>query len=98
PSFLINAVYCFNKALEGSFKILSKSFTDNLSNSTRIGNLPCNSGIKSDGFDMWNAPAAINNIGSGLTEPCVVEIVEPSTIGKICICTPSRAQIEHYCP
>ena len=29
--------------------------------STRIGNRPCNSGMRSLGFDTWNAPAAMNS-------------------------------------
>ena len=33
-------------------------------NSTRIGNRPCNSGIKSDGFERWNAPAAMKTASS----------------------------------
>ena len=31
-------------------------------NSTRIGKRPCSSGIRSDGFDRWNAPDAMNRM------------------------------------
>ena len=40
----------------------TKSFFVKLSSSTSIGNLPCNSGIKSETLETWNAPAAINKI------------------------------------
>ena len=32
------------------------------SSSTRIGKRPCSSGIRSDGFETWNAPAAMNRM------------------------------------
>ena len=63
-------------------KILRKSSWVKLSSSTLIGNLPCNSGIKSDGFDRWNAPAAINNMWSVLITPYLVVTEVPSTIGN----------------
>ena len=58
----INATYCLIKALFGSVKILTKSSAVKSSNSTRIGKRPCNSGIKSLGFDKWKAPEAINKM------------------------------------
>ena len=63
-SDLIKAVYCFVNEFLGSFNIFKKSSCVRLSNSTLIGNLPWSSGIKSDGFDKWKAPAAINKTWS----------------------------------
>ncbi len=37
--------------------------------STRIGRRPCSSGSRSDGFDTWNAPDAMNRMWSGLHRP-----------------------------
>ena len=45
-----NSLYCFIKLLSGSFKILLKSSSLRASSSTLIGNLPCNSGNKSEGL------------------------------------------------
>ena len=45
-----SATYCFIKLKSGSLKILLKSSLDNASSSTLIGNLPCSSGSKYDGF------------------------------------------------
>ena len=61
-SVLSNALYCFIKLLSGSFKILMKSSSVKAFNSTLIGNLPCNSGKRSDGLANWKAPDAINKI------------------------------------
>ena len=36
--------------------------TDSGDSSTRIGKRPCSSGIRSDGFDRWNAPDAMNRM------------------------------------
>ena len=57
-----NATYCLIKLKSGSLKILLKSSLVNASNSTLIGNLPCNSGNRSEGLASWNAPDAINKI------------------------------------
>ena len=57
-----NALYCLIKLLSGSSNILLKSSLVKAFNSTLIGNLPCNSGNKSEGLASWNAPEAINNI------------------------------------
>ena len=67
----------------------STSSFDKSCNSTRIGNLPCSSGIKSLGLATWNAPEAINKIWSVLITPYFVFTWLPSTIGKISLCTPS---------
>ena len=42
------------------------------SSSTRIGKRPCSSGIRSDGFDRWNAPEAMNSMWSVFTMPYLV--------------------------
>ena len=57
--------------------------------STLIGNLPCNSGIKSDGFEVWKAPAPINRIWSVFIIPYLVFTDEPSIIGSKSLWTPS---------
>ena len=49
-SVLSKALYCFIKLLSGYLRIFLKSSLVNASNSTLIGNLPCNSGNKSDGL------------------------------------------------
>ena len=45
-----NSLYCLIKLLSGSLRILLKSSSLSAFNSTRIGNLPCNSGNKSEGL------------------------------------------------
>ena len=60
------------------------------SSSTRIGRRPCNSGNRSEGFAIWNAPEAMNRMWSVLTAPCLVETVVPSISGSRSRCTPSR--------
>ena len=50
PSVANKAMYCSVNDAFGSVKILTKSLVVNACNSTRIGNLPYNSGIKSEGF------------------------------------------------
>ena len=44
------AIYCLIKLKSGSLKILLKSSLVKASSSTLIGNLPCNSGNKSEGL------------------------------------------------
>ena len=68
----------------------SKSCTDRLCNSTRIGKRPCNSGIRSLGLLRWKAPDATNRIWSVLTMPYLVLTVVPSTNGSKSRCTPWR--------
>jgi len=60
------------------------------SSSTRIGKRPCSSGIRSEGFAVLKAPAAMNRMWSVLTMPCFVFTVEPSTMGSRSRWTPSR--------
>ena len=55
-----------------------------------MGKRPCSSGIRSEGFDMWNAPEAMNRMWSVLTMPYLVLTVQPSTSGSRSRCTPSR--------
>ena len=44
-------MYCLTSALRGSVRIRTNSSRPSGSSSTRIGNRPCSSGIRSDGFD-----------------------------------------------
>ena len=67
-----------------------KSSGDSALSSTRIGSLPCSSGIRSEGFARWKAPEATNKIWSVRTEPYFVETVHPSISGNRSRCTPSR--------
>ncbi len=60
------------------------------SSSTRIGNRPCSSGIRSEGFVVLKAPAAMNRMWSVFTMPYFVFTVEPSTMGSRSRWTPSR--------
>ena len=83
-------MYCLTSALRGSVRMRTKSSRVSGSSSTRIGKRPCSSGIRSDGFETWNAPAAMNRMWSVFTIPCLVLTVVPSTIGRMSRCTPSR--------
>ena len=56
----------------GSVRMRTKSSTLSASSSTRIGRRPCSSGIRSDGFDMWKAPDAMNSTWSVFTMPYLV--------------------------
>ena len=85
-----NALYCFIKLLSGSLSILLKSLLVKASSSTLIGNLPCSSGNKSEGFASWKAPDAMNKIWSVLIGPYFVLTVVPSINGNKSRCTPSR--------
>ena len=67
-----------------------KSSTLRLSNSTRMGKRPCNSGIRSLGLLRWKAPEAINRMWSVLIMPYLVCTVVPSTSGNKSRCTPWR--------
>ena len=58
--------------------------------STRIGNRPCSSGMRSEGLLTWKAPAAMKRTWSVRTGPYLVETVVPSTMGSRSRCTPSR--------
>src|SRR2546422_460971 len=69
PSVSSSASYCLDNAFFGSLRILMKSSTLSDFSSTRMGNLPCSSGIMSLGLDTWNAPAAMNRMWSVRTKP-----------------------------
>ena len=89
PSVSSSAVYCLMRAFLGWVKIFMKSFSVRSSISTRIGNRPWSSGIRSEGLLIWKAPAARNNTWSVWTTPYLVTTLLPSTIGRISRCTPS---------
>ena len=90
PSVLISSVYCRISEFSGSVRIRTKSASPSAPSSTRSGNRPCSSGIRSDGFVVLNAPAAMKRIWSVCTGPYFVITVDPSTIGSSPRCTPSR--------
>ena len=62
PSVASRAAYWRQSDASGSVRMRTKSSTLSASSSTRIGSRPCSSGIRSDGFDMWNAPEAMNRM------------------------------------
>src|SRR4030067_742186 len=64
PSVASSSVYCRVRDPCGSVRIRTKSSRVRGSSSTRMGNLPCSSGIRSDGLDIWIAPAALHMRGS----------------------------------
>ncbi len=82
--------YCRVSAFSGSVRMRMKSSLVRAFSSTRIGKRPWNSGIRSEGLLMWNAPEATNRIWSVRTAPYLVLTVEPSTIGSRSRWTPSR--------
>ena len=90
PSVSISATYCLISEASVSVRMRRKSSRVSALSSTRIGSRPCSSGNRSDGFDRWNAPEAMNRMWSVLTEPCLVETVVPSISGSRSRCTPSR--------
>ena len=51
PSVASSAVYCLVSAFSGSVRMRTKSSSVSDSSSTRIGNRPCSSGIRSEGLD-----------------------------------------------
>ena len=51
PSLDISSTYCLSRLFSGSLRILIKSSLFKAESSTLFGNLPCNSGKRSDGFD-----------------------------------------------
>ena len=77
-----SALYWSTKLKSGSVKMRSNSLGPSASSSTRIGRRPCNSGIKSEGLDRWNAPEAINKMWSVLIGPYLVLTVLPSINGS----------------
>ena len=70
-------------------KILTKSSAESSLSSTRIGNRPCNSGIRSLGWATVKAPAPIKSTWSVATAPSRVLTTVPSTIGSRSRWTPS---------
>ena len=62
PSVSISALYCAVSDASGSVRMRTKSSTFSESSSTRIGNRPCSSGIRSEGLDRRNAPEAMNSM------------------------------------
>src|SRR4030067_22554 len=62
PSVASSSVYCRVRDPCGSVRIRTKSSRVRGSSSTRMGNLPCSSGIRSDGLDLWNAPGAEHRV------------------------------------
>ncbi len=55
-------MYCLVSAFSGSLRIRTKSASLRLLSSTRMGNRPCNSGIRSLGLARLKAPAAMKRI------------------------------------
>ena len=90
PSVESSAAYCIVSEESGSVRIRTKSSTPSASSSTRMGSRPWSSGIRSDGFERWKAPEAMNRMWSVRTIPYRVETVEPSTSGRRSRWTPSR--------
>src|SRR3990172_1852013 len=84
-----SSTYCVIRAFWGSVRMRTKSSRVRGSSSTRIGNRPCSSGMRSAGLATWKAPAAMNRIWSVRTIPYFVCTAEPSTIGSRSRWTPS---------
>ena len=76
------ATYWRISAFLGSVRMRTKSFLSSELSSTRIGNRPWNSGIRSDGLELWKAPDAMKRTWSVLTSPYFELTVEPSTMGR----------------
>ena len=89
-SVLSNRLYCSVKLTSGSVNIRAKSSALSGVSSTRMGNRPCISGIRSEGRDKWNAPDAMNRMWSVLIIPYLVDTWLPSINGRRSRCTPSR--------
>src|SRR5207237_277111 len=62
PSVRISASYCLMRHASVSVRMRRKSSSFKGDSSTLIGNLPCNSGKRSEGFDAWKAPEAMNRM------------------------------------
>ena len=90
PSVASSAWYWRISEARGSRRIRAKSSRVRSCISTRIGNRPWSSGIRSEGLLRWNAPAAMNRTWSVLTGPYLVVTVVPSTIGSRSRWTPWR--------
>ena len=61
PRSPCSAWYCVVSEASGSVRMRTKSSTFSESSSTRIGNRPCSSGIRSEGLDRLKAPEAMNS-------------------------------------
>ena len=92
------ATYWNVREFLGSVKIRLKSSLCRESSSTRRGNRPWSSGIKSLGAATLKAPAAMNRIWVVSTTPHFVFTFEPSTIGRMSRCTPSLETSWPPCP
>jgi len=79
-----------HREFRGSFRIRTRSARVSGSSSTRIGKRPCSSGMRSDTFATWNAPAAMKSTWSVFTAPYFVLTFDPSTMGSRSRCTPPR--------
>ena len=90
PSVASKAAYWRVRHASVLVRMRSKSCTESDSSSTRIGNRPCSSGIRSDGFDRWKAPLPMNRMWSVRIIPYLVVTVVPSTSGSRSRCTPWR--------
>src|SRR5512139_510710 len=90
PSAASIASYCRVSAPCGSVRIRTNSSFPREASSTRMGNRPWSSGMRSEGLLTWNAPAAMNRMKSVRTTPCLVLTLDPSTIGSRSLCTPCR--------
>ena len=85
-----SAAYCRVMALSVFVRMDTKSSWVRDFKLTCTGKRPCSSGIRSLTFATWNAPAPMNSMKSVRTGPYLVFTVEPSTMGRISRCTPSR--------
>jgi hypothetical protein len=90
PSLWSRAWYCFRRAFSGTVRIWKKSSSVRFWSSTRMGKRPWSSGMRSEGFETWKAPLAMNRMWSVLTIPYFVVTAEPSTMGRRSRWTPSR--------
>src|SRR2546428_556396 len=84
-----SSVYCLSNAFCGSVRMRTKSSRVKGSSSTWIGKRPWSSGMRSEGFAMWKAPAAMNRTWSVRPGPYLVVTAAPSPIGSRSRCTPS---------
>src|SRR5258708_1888583 len=86
PSVSSSATYCRVSEDFGSVRMRTKSSMVSDCSSTRMGKRPCNSGIRSLGFETWKAPAAMNKMWSVRTMPAfttrdLVDLVEEDDAG-----------------
>ena len=68
PSVATSALYCVSSAFSRLRQDSNEVRSVRLLSSTRIGNRPCSSGIRSEGLETWKAPAAMNRMWS--VAPC----------------------------